>query len=91
MQEGRQGQREGDEDRGGRASLHPPFFRKPSPSTPACQVGEAYIFLISTASKEVWEPVEAMLEVASYPDFNIAAMSFNFWAKLAHKVWTDGM
>jgi transportin-3 len=56
------------------------------PSTPACQVGEAYIFLISTAVKEVWTPVEAMLEVAAYPDFNIAAMSFNFWAKLAHKV-----
>ena len=50
------------------------------------QVGEAYIFLIATAVKEVWAPVEAMLEVAAYPDFNIAAISFNFWSKLSRQV-----
>ena len=27
-----------------------------------------------------------MLEVAAYPDFNIAAMSFNFWNKLSRQV-----
>ena len=27
-----------------------------------------------------------MLEVAAYPDFTIAAMSFNFWGKLARQL-----
>ncbi len=28
-------------------------------------------------------PVEALLEVAAFPDDGIAAMSFNFWHRLA--------
>ncbi|GAX77385.1 hypothetical protein CEUSTIGMA_g4831.t1 [Chlamydomonas eustigma] len=53
------------------------------------EVGEAYIFLIATAVKEVWSPVEAMLEVAAFPDFSIASISFNFWTKLSRQVQMD--
>lgn len=47
----------------------------------ACQlqVAEAYLSLIATAVEEVRTPVEALLEVAAYPDYAICAMSFNFW------------
>jgi hypothetical protein len=38
------------------------------------------------ASSQVRPLVEAMLEVAAYPDFSIASMSFNFWAKLARQL-----
>ncbi len=51
-----------------------------------CEVADAYMALIATAVKEVWAPVEAMLEVAAYPDFSIAAMSYHFWSKLARQV-----
>ena len=32
---------------------------------------------------EAMRPVEALLEVAAFPDDGIAAMSFNFWHRLA--------
>lgn len=49
-------------------------------------MGEAYIYLVAGATPEVSQPVEAMLEVAAYPDFGIASMSFLFWAKLAKQL-----
>ncbi|KAG2431638.1 hypothetical protein HYH02_013215 [Chlamydomonas schloesseri] len=48
-----------------------------------CEVGEAYLSLIITAVAEVRAPVEALLEVAAYPDFSICSMSFNFWHRLS--------
>ncbi|KAG2426913.1 hypothetical protein HXX76_012699 [Chlamydomonas incerta] len=48
-----------------------------------CEVGEAYLSLIITAVAEVRAPVEALLEVAAYPDFGICSMSFNFWHRLS--------
>ncbi|KAG2500508.1 hypothetical protein HYH03_001285 [Edaphochlamys debaryana] len=48
-----------------------------------CEVGEAYLSLIVTAVSEVRAPVEALLEVAAYPDFSICSMSFNFWHRLS--------
>ncbi|KAG1678979.1 hypothetical protein FOA52_013042 [Chlamydomonas sp. UWO 241] len=50
------------------------------------EAGEAYIFLIARATPEVAPPAEAMLEVAAYPNFSIASMSFQFWAKLARQL-----
>jgi len=47
------------------------------------EVGEAFIGDIVQASPEVGPLVEALLEVASYPDDTIAAISFNFWHCLA--------
>lgn len=37
-------------------------------------------------SAQVQEPVEAMLEVAGYPDHTIASISFNFWHKLSRNL-----
>ena len=34
------------------------------------------------------QPLEAMLEVAAYPDATISSMSFNFWNALAHNLTT---
>ncbi|KXZ44767.1 hypothetical protein GPECTOR_62g882 [Gonium pectorale] len=51
-----------------------------------CEVGEAYLTLIVTAVAEVRSPVEAMLEVAAYPDFSICSMSFNFWHRLSRQL-----
>lgn len=36
-----------------------------------------------TGAPEAMRPVEALLEVAAFPDDGIAAMSFNFWHRLA--------
>lgn len=32
------------------------------------------------------QPVEALLEVAAYPDEEISAISFNFWHRLMHRL-----
>jgi hypothetical protein len=37
---------------------------------------------------EAMRPVEALLEVAAFPDDGIAAMSFNFWHRLARHLTT---
>jgi len=50
------------------------------------EVGEAYIMLVASAVPETRLPVEAMLEVAGYPDFTICSISFNFWSKLARQL-----
>eukprot|EP00200_Dunaliella_tertiolecta_P006984 CAMPEP_0202382050 /NCGR_PEP_ID=MMETSP1127-20130417/40683_1 /ASSEMBLY_ACC=CAM_ASM_000462 /TAXON_ID=3047 /ORGANISM="Dunaliella tertiolecta, Strain CCMP1320" /LENGTH=1111 /DNA_ID=CAMNT_0048981157 /DNA_START=70 /DNA_END=3405 /DNA_ORIENTATION=+ len=47
------------------------------------EVGEAYINLIATAVQEVQAPVEAMLDVAGYPEHSIASICFIFWHKLS--------
>ncbi|GLC47401.1 hypothetical protein PLESTB_001959900 [Pleodorina starrii] len=51
-----------------------------------CEVGEAYLVLIVSAVAEVRAPVEALLEVAAYPDFGICSMSFNFWHRLSRQL-----
>ncbi|GBF90722.1 hypothetical protein Rsub_03023 [Raphidocelis subcapitata] len=48
-----------------------------------CEVGEAYLPLIVTATPEVQGPVEALLEVAAHPDPDIHSMAFPFWYKLS--------
>ncbi|GFH28117.1 importin N-terminal domain-containing protein [Haematococcus lacustris] len=53
------------------------------------ELGEAYLHLIATAVQEVQGPVEALLEVAAHPEARVAALSFNFWHKLA-KALTSG-
>jgi transportin-3 len=47
------------------------------------EVGEAYAELVATAAPEVAAPVEALLDVAAHPEDEVAAMSFNFWGRLA--------
>ncbi|KAL3819335.1 hypothetical protein ACJIZ3_005240 [Penstemon smallii] len=45
-------------------------------------MGDAYVELIATASDESMLIVQALLEVASHPEFDIASMTFNFWHNL---------
>jgi transportin-3 len=47
------------------------------------EVGEAYTDLIASGAAEVMPPVEALLDVASHPDNDICAISFNFWHRLS--------
>ncbi|GAA0171554.1 transporter [Lithospermum erythrorhizon] len=42
-------------------------------------MGDAYVELIATGSDESMMIVHALLDVASYPEFDIASMTFNFW------------
>lgn len=44
--------------------------------------------LIAQGSDAVMEPVQALLEVAGYPDDDICSNSFLFWHKLASQVCT---
>ncbi|KAK9830032.1 hypothetical protein WJX72_009312 [[Myrmecia] bisecta] len=53
------------------------------------EVGEAYTALIATGSMEALKPVQALLEVAAYPEDNICAMSFNFWHRLARHLTSE--
>eukprot|EP00884_Botryococcus_braunii_P017308 jgi/Botrbrau1/4260/Bobra.0044s0053.1 len=50
------------------------------------ELGEAYTSIIATGSAEAMEPVRVLLDVASYPDDGICAISFNFWHRLAHSL-----
>ncbi|KAL3655332.1 Transportin mos14 [Castilleja foliolosa] len=45
-------------------------------------MGDAYVELIATGSDESMMIVQALLEVASHPEFDIASMTFNFWHSL---------
>ncbi|KAL0421852.1 UNVERIFIED_CONTAM: Transportin MOS14 [Sesamum latifolium] len=45
-------------------------------------MGDAYVELIATGSDESMLIVQALLEVASHPEFDIASMTFNFWHNL---------
>ncbi|XP_057780714.1 transportin MOS14 isoform X1 [Salvia miltiorrhiza] len=45
-------------------------------------MGDAYVELIATGSDESMVIVQALLEVNSHPEFDIASMTFNFWHSL---------
>ncbi|XP_041999459.1 transportin MOS14-like isoform X2 [Salvia splendens] len=45
-------------------------------------IGDAYVELIATGSDESMVIVQALLEVTSHPEFDIASMTFNFWHSL---------
>ncbi|KAG2675746.1 hypothetical protein I3843_12G021500 [Carya illinoinensis] len=45
-------------------------------------MGDSYVELIATGSDESMLIVNALLEVASHPEYYIASMSFNFWHSL---------
>lgn len=41
---------------------------------------------VSAASPDAMQPVEALLDVAAYPDQAISAISFNFWHRLMRRL-----
>ncbi|CAI0549560.1 unnamed protein product [Linum tenue] len=45
-------------------------------------LGDSYVELIATGSDEPMVIVNALLEVASHPEYDIASMTFNFWHNL---------
>ncbi|XP_050223263.1 transportin MOS14 isoform X2 [Mercurialis annua] len=45
-------------------------------------MGDSYVELIATGSSEAMVIVNALLEVASHPEYDIASMTFNFWHSL---------
>ncbi|XP_074284647.1 transportin MOS14-like [Silene latifolia] len=45
-------------------------------------MGDSYVKLIATGTDESMMIVNALLEVASHPEFDIASMTFNFWHNL---------
>ncbi|GAB2269903.1 Transportin mos14 [Dionaea muscipula] len=45
-------------------------------------MGDSYVKLIATGSQESMMIVNALLEVASHQEFDIASMTFNFWHSL---------
>ncbi|XP_043813517.1 transportin MOS14 isoform X2 [Manihot esculenta] len=45
-------------------------------------MGDSYVELIATGSDESMVIVNALLEVASHPEYDIASMTFNFWHSL---------
>ncbi|KAJ6760609.1 TRANSPORTIN MOS14 [Salix purpurea] len=47
-------------------------------------MGDLYVELIATGSDESIMIVNALLEVASHPEYDIASMTFNFWHSLQH-------
>jgi len=54
------------------------------------EVGEAFVGTVAQAKPEVAALVEAMIDVAGYPDDAIAAISFNFWHSLAVALQSRG-
>ncbi|DBA80940.1 TPA: hypothetical protein ACH3X2_007160 [Trebouxia sp. C0005] len=50
------------------------------------ELGESYTALIATASPDSMQPVDALLEVAAYPDQAISSISFNFWHRLMRQL-----
>lgn len=49
-------------------------------------IGESYVELIAHGGEEAVSPMEAMLQVLSHPDFDIAELGFSFWQDLATQV-----
>nr|CAD1836172.1 unnamed protein product [Ananas comosus var. bracteatus] len=45
-------------------------------------MGDSYVDLIATGSDEAMLIVQALLEVASHPEFDISSMTYNFWHSL---------
>lgn len=50
------------------------------------ELGESYTALIATASPDSMQPVEALLDVAAFPDQAISSISFNFWHRLMRQL-----
>lgn len=50
------------------------------------ELGESYVGLLAQASPDATQPVEALLDVAAYPDQAISAISFNFWHHLMRRL-----
>ncbi|KAJ7520942.1 hypothetical protein O6H91_19G031100 [Diphasiastrum complanatum] len=50
------------------------------------EMGESYVELIATGSSEAMIIVEALTEVTSHPDYDIARMTFNFWHHLSRNL-----
>lgn len=50
------------------------------------EVAEAFNGMIAAGTPEVMRLVEAMLEVAAYPDYAICSMSFDFWYRLTKNI-----
>jgi len=48
------------------------------------EVGEAYVDLICEANVAVMGPVDALLDVARYPDMDVSSISFNFWHQASY-------
>lgn len=46
------------------------------------EMGDSYVELIASGSTESMMIVEALVEVTSHPEFDIASMTFNFWHSL---------
>ena len=42
--------------------------------------------MLLTASPDSMQPVEALLEVAAYPDQAISSITFNFWHRLMRQL-----
>ncbi|XP_073000686.1 transportin MOS14 [Typha latifolia] len=42
-------------------------------------MGDSYVDLIATGSDEAMLIIQALLEVASHPEFDISSMTYNFW------------
>ncbi|KAF5195980.1 Transportin mos14 [Thalictrum thalictroides] len=45
-------------------------------------MGDSYVELIATGSAESMMIVQALIDVASHPEYDIASMTFNFWHNL---------
>ncbi|ONK70738.1 uncharacterized protein A4U43_C04F1020 [Asparagus officinalis] len=45
-------------------------------------MGDSYVELIATGSDESMLIIQALLEVASHPDYDISSMTYNFWHHL---------
>ncbi|KAH9301503.1 hypothetical protein KI387_013086 [Taxus chinensis] len=46
------------------------------------EMGDCYVELIASGSNESMLIIEALVEVTSHPEYDIAAMTFNFWHSL---------
>ncbi len=46
------------------------------------------LFCMTAASADSMQPVEALLDVAAYPDQAISGISFNFWHRLMRHLTT---
>eukprot|EP00899_Mesostigma_viride_P019634 jgi/Mesvir1/27672/Mv07393-RA.2 len=50
------------------------------------EMGEVYIDFVAAGGPHCMDVVEALLEVASYPDVVVAGVSFNFWHYLSRAI-----
>eukprot|EP00891_Asterochloris_glomerata_P002287 jgi/Astpho2/2287/e_gw1.00040.5.1_t len=50
------------------------------------ELGESFTGLIATGTEDAMQPVQALLEVAAYPDDGICAISYTFWHRLSRRL-----